>query len=217
MSKQFWGILIAIVIIFVGVVAFNNNGNEGNKSGSHAKPTSHIEGTSPKGIRLVEYGDYQCPSCGVFYPTVKAVADKYKDSVEFQFRNLPLTSLHPNAFAAARAAEAAGRQGKYWEMNGLLYQNQNAWNQSSDAYSIFKGYADSLGLKLDKFSTDYNSSAVNDAINADVAAFKKTGDDMATPTFYLQGKKLDNNQLVDSKGQPSVEAFSKLLDKALAE
>lgn len=218
MSKQFWGIIIAIAILFTGVVALNNNSDTGGKSGSSAKPTNHIEGKSPKGVKLVEYGDFQCSACGAFYPTVEQVVKKYQDSVQFQFRNLPLTSLHQNAFAAARAAEAADQQGKFWEMYRLLYQNQNEWSEREDAYSIFKGYAESLGLKLDKFATDYNSSAVNNAINADVAAFKKTGDDMATPTFYLNGKKLDNNSLADpATGQAGVEAFSKLLDKALAE
>ena len=227
MSKQFWGILAVIIIIFFGVVLVNSH-KDAKTSGSKGTPTSHVEGTTTKGIKLVEYGDYQCPGCGAFYQTVKDVADKYKGSVQFQFRNLPLTSLHPNAFAAARAAEAAALQNKFWEMHDLLYQqnvayynaqqtgqNYNTWIGASDPVPFFESYAKQLNLNTAKFKTDFTSSKVNNFINADIAAFKATGDDMATPTFYLNGKKLTSEQLTDKAGQPSVDAFSKLLDAAL--
>src|SRR6185437_12222322 len=122
MSKQFWIILAAIIVILGGIV-FVTNHNKPSTGAGNGKPTNHVEGISPTGAKLIEYGDYQCPVCGSFYSTVKQVAAKYDKTVVFQFRNLPLTSLHPNAFAAARAAEAAGLQGKYWEMHDMLYQN----------------------------------------------------------------------------------------------
>lgn len=214
MSKQFWVALAVIAAILIGIVVVTNNTKS--TTTSSGKPTSHVEGTSPEGVTLVEYGDYECPVCETFYPTVKQVAAKYSDKVLFQFRNLPLTSIHPNAFAAARAAEAAGLQGKYFEMHDLLYENQNSWVSASQPLSTFDIYARALGLDTSKFDKDYASEAVNNAINADLSAFDATGDEKATPTFYLDGKKLDNTQLINSSNQPTVDAFSKILDAELA-
>jgi len=215
MSKQFWIVLTAIIVILGGIV-FVTNHNKPSTSVSNSQPTNHVEGSSPTGAKLIEYGDYQCPVCGTFYSTVKQVAAKYSKTVVFQFRNLPLTSLHPNAFAAARAAEAAGLQGKYWEMHDMLYENQASWASVSDPQTIFDGYARALSLTASKFDTDYASDTVNNAINADLNTFAKTGDEMATPTFYLNGQRLSNVDLIDKTGQPSVDAFSKVIDTILA-
>lgn len=227
MSKQFWGILIAIVLVFFGVIVVNNK-EESKGSAAKGTPTNHVEGTSAKSVKLVEYGDYQCTGCGAFYQTVKDVAEKYNDTVQFQFRHLPLTSLHPNAFAAARAAEAAGLQNKFWEMHDRLYQENvtyynaqqqgqtiNSWIGASDPVPFFKAYAKELGLNETQFAADFASTKVNNFINADVSAFKQTKDAMATPTFYLNGKKLESKDISDNASQPSIDAFSKLLDAAL--
>lgn len=215
MSKQFWLMLAAIIVVLGGIL-FVTNHNKPATSGASGTATRHIEGTSPESVTLVEYGDYECPVCGSFYATVKQVAAQYSDKVIFQFRNLPLTSIHQNAFAAARAAEAAGLQNKYWEMHDALYENQSAWASASNPQTYFDGYAQQLGLNLTKFDSDYASEAVNSAINADLSAFSRTGDEEATPTFYLDGTKLDNLKLVDSSGTPSVSAFAKVLDAELA-
>lgn len=205
MSKRFWFVLAAIAIIFIGVVIINN-GNKANVPSS-AKATNHVEGGNAKGIALTEYGDYQCPFCGQYYPIVQNVVARYQNDIQFQFRNLPLTQLHPNAFAAARAAEAADLQGKFWQMHDKLYTSQSDWSGSSNANRIFESYATSLGLNLTKFKADFASKAVNDRINADIAAFNKTGYELSTPTFFLNGKKI----------QPtSVDAFSKLIDAEIA-
>lgn len=217
MTKSFWAILAVIVIVLGGIFVLSNKNNKNNASQTGgAAVTKHITGQGTSGVTLQEYGDYQCPICGTFYPTVKQIEEKYKDQIYFQFSNLPLTSLHPNAFAAARAAEAAGLQDKYFEMNDLLYTNQQVWSGSSSAETIFTGYAQQLGLNTAQFKSDFASTKVNDAINADVAAFKKTGNDQATPTFFLNGKKLNNTDLFDSSNQPSVDKFSKLIDAAIA-
>lgn len=213
MSKQFWIALAVIAAILIGIVVVTNHSKPTTASG---KPTSHLQGTSPDNVTLVEYGDYECPVCETFYPTVKQVAAKYSGKIVFQFRNLPLTSIHPNAFAAARAAEAAGLQGKYFEMHDLLYENQNSWVSASQPLTFFDTYAKSLGLNVSQFDKDYASEAVNDAINSDLSAFDATGDEKATPTFYLDGKKLDNTQLINSSNQPTIDAFSKVIDAELA-
>lgn len=215
MSKQFWAILAVIAVVFVGVIVFSGKKDDGS-SASKATPTNHVEGTNTTGVKLVEYGDYQCPVCGLYYTAVKQVAATYSDKITFQFRNLPLPSLHPNAFAAARAAEAAGDQNKYWQMHDALYENQQSWSSASNPMTFFNSYAKSIGLNMTQFAKDYAGSKSNDAINADVAAFDKTGDEKATPTFYLNGKKVDLAKLVDSNNEPTVAKFSAVIDAAIA-
>lgn len=218
MSKQFMAILAAVVaglaLIFFVTSGDKKDNSTGSSSGS-AQPTSHIQGEGKKKVTFMEYGDYQCPVCGAYYAPVKQVAEKYSQDIYFQFRNLPLTQIHPNAIAAARAAEAAGKQGKYFEMHDILYEQQQSWSSSSNALTIFQGYAGKLGLDLTKFNSDYSSSAVNDAIQADLTEFKKTGQDQATPTFFINGKYVPNSDLADDSG-PSVEKMSQVIEAAIA-
>lgn len=220
MDKRFLSILAAIAIIFIGifVLSSGSDNNKSNNSKSGNQPTSHIEGQGKKGVTLIEYGDYQCPICGIYYQPLKQIYAQFSEDIYFQFRNLPLVSVHPNAFSAARAAEAAGMQNKYWQMHDKLYENQETWSGSNNPLSIFKQYAQQLGLDANKFSSDYASSQVNDAINADLAAFTKTGKTEATPTFFLDGKSLDNQKLSDPQtGVPSVEKFAAVINAEIAQ
>lgn len=209
MDKRFLGILGAIIIIFIAIFAISQNSNNktanSNGSGSSAKTTNHVEGKGTSGVTLVEYGDYECPICENYYLPLKQAVARYNDQIHFQFRNLPLTAIHQNAFAGARAAEAASLQGKFWQMHDKLYENQNAWVSSSSPIDQFTQYAQQIGLDVNKFKSDYSSSQVNDSINADLAAFKKTGQEQATPTFFLDGKYLANTSLIDSNGAASAE------------
>jgi len=201
MDRRFLAILGAVIIIFIGIFAISQNSNNKNNTGggSQAQATKHIEGQGSAGVTLVEYGDYECPICEEYYQPLKQAAANYSSQIYFQFRNLPLTSIHPNAFAAARAAEAAGLQGKYWQMHDKLYENQNDWVSQSNPQSTFDQYAKDIGLNVSQFNTDYASSKVNNAINADLAAFAKTGQQQATPTFFLDGVYIDNTKLIDSQ------------------
>jgi protein-disulfide isomerase len=203
MDKRFWAFIGVIAVIFVGIIFFNSKKDSDT---GNAQPTNHVMNTGGK-ITLTEYGDYQCPACGSYYPIVKQVVDKYKDSVTFQFRNLPLTQIHPNAFSGARAAEAAAKQNKFWEMHDILYENQSSWSESSNPMDEFKDYAKQLGLNVQQFQDDYKSKAVSGPINADIAAFKKTGATMQTPSFFIDGKHVD--------AKADVDVISKLLDEAL--
>ncbi len=205
MSKSFWAIIAAIIVIFGGILFFKGRANA--PTNASGKPGSHLIGTSPAGVTLVEFGDYQCPYCGQFSPVVKQVQQKYNDKIVFQFRNLPLSQVHQNAFAAARVAEAAGLQGKYWQMHDLLYENQSAWSESSNAQDVFNQYASALKLNVNQFKIDAASSQVNDAINKDIADFLKTGNEESTPTFLLDGKKITPDFTIDT--------FSKYIDAEL--
>lgn len=207
MSKQFWGIILAIVLVFVAVVALTGKDSNAPSNSDQAKTSSHTVGAGTEGVTLVEYGDFQCPYCGLYYPTLKQVKQTYGDKIKFQFVHFPLTSLHPNAFAASRAAEAAGMQGKFWEMHDKLYEQQQAWSNAKDPLAVFSGYAETIGLDVNKFRTDFASRQVNDIINADMAdgnSKKLT----ATPTFFLNGKKVEVNN--------EVAAFEKLIDAEIA-
>lgn len=204
MNKSFWAIIAVIVLVFTGIVIFNKKEAV---APTNAKPTSHLIGDGASGVTLVEYGDFECQFCGQFYPLVKQIVDKYKTQIHFQFRNLPLLQVHPNAFAAARAAEAADKQGKYWQMHDLLFENQATWAGSDSASQTFEQYATQLGLNLQQFKTDVASPAINDTINADIAEFKKTKEELSTPTFFLDGKKIK---------AASLEEFSTLIDRAIA-
>ena len=206
MSKTFWAVIAIIVVVFGGIVFFNKDEAKApGTTNSSAQPTNHISGQGK--LTLIEYGDYQCPYCGAAYPIVKQVADKYKDQMRFQFRNLPLLQIHQNAFAAARAAEAAGLQNKFWEMHDLLYENQQAWSPSSNPRPMFEQYAAQLNLDAAKFKSDSASKKVNDIINADINEFNKTGEQTSTPTFLLNGKKIQPKN--------TVEDFSKIIDAEL--
>jgi len=219
MDKRFLGILVGIIVIFAGifVVAQHNSNNNSGATTNNAQPTNHVEGLGQKGVTLVEYGDYECPVCADYYPIVKQVAAQFNDQIYFQFRNLPLSTIHPNAFAAARAAEAAGLQNKYFQMHDTLYANQNNWVGQADPKSTFDTYAKNLGLNVSQFDSDYASSKVNDSINADLSTFLKTNQQEATPTFFLDGKFVDNSQFVDSKtGQLSVDKFATLINAEIA-
>jgi protein-disulfide isomerase len=227
MDKRFWAIVGVIIIGFMGIVLVNNQKaakDTTNPKNNAAQTTSHYIGKLDSKVTLTEYGDYQCSACKSFYPVVKQVKDKYAGKVRFQFRNLPLTSMHPNAFAGARAAEAADLQGKFWEMHDLLYENQDpygasGWVASKDPLSDhFVDYAKQLGLDTTKFKTDFASATVNNRINADLDTFKATKSQLSTPTFFINGTRVESSRLLDNsqQPQPSVEAFSKVLDEALA-
>jgi protein-disulfide isomerase len=220
MDKRFMGILVGLVVIFVAVFALTKNSSNNGSSGSssnQSQTTNHIEGQGQKGVTLVEYGDYECPICGVYYQPLKQVAAQFDKEIYFQFRNLPLTSIHANAFAAARAAEAAAQQNKFWEMHDALYDTQTDWSSSQSPQTIFESYAQQLGLNVTQFKQDYSSSKVNDAINADLAAFNKTGQAMATPTFFLDGHYIPNTQFSDPQtGAPSVTKLAAVINAEIA-
>jgi protein-disulfide isomerase len=208
MDKRFWAIIGVIIAVFAGVLWFSGKEEKKEDEGktTTSQATNHVKGKTDSKVTLVEYGDFQCPYCAQYYPIVEQVTQKYSDKIKFQFRNYPLAQLHLNAVSAARAAEAADMQGKYWEMYNKLYQTQTDWSESNSARTIFEGYATGLGLDLAKFKKDFASSATNDRINADKREFNELNLPKSTPTFLLNGKKI----------QPtSVEEFSKLIDEAL--
>lgn len=209
MSKLAWiifavvaaGILTLLIVLSprdkIDVSSINTNEVQ-SASTDNGNIADHVFGKVGSHVTLIEYGDFQCPGCGSAYPRVKAISEEYKDQLQFVFRNFPLTSIHPNAKAAAGAAEAAGLQGKYWEMHDLIYQSQTSWSLLTDKErtDAFNGYARQLGLDISKFDSDISSAAVTKKITFDQTIGKKAGVD-STPTFYLNGVKLDQATWAD--------------------
>jgi protein-disulfide isomerase len=194
MDKKFLVALAIILGIFVGYVYVVKKDNKTASSGTSSTSVSnHVRGAGTKKVTFTEYGDFQCPVCGQYFPIVKQIETKYGDSITFEFKNFPLDSIHQNARAAHRAAESAGKQGKFFEMYELIYTNQTAWSSSTNSALVFEGYATQLGLNLDTFKSDYTSEAVNNTINADQAAGKKLGVS-GTPTFFLNGRLVQDNE-----------------------
>lgn len=206
MNKVGWIIFGAVTVLLLGgLIAWNYIANPPidvssvdtkavlSASEQSGNVADHFKGSDSKKIIITEYGDFQCPGCGGAFPNVKQLMETNKDKVTLVFRNLPLTSIHPNARAAASAAEAAGLQGKYWEMHDLLFENQSGWSNADTKkrLEVFTEFAERLKLDVEKFKTDMGGSEVTQKIRFDQALAKKDGAS-ETPSFYLNGEKLDD-------------------------
>jgi protein-disulfide isomerase len=171
---------------------------DGTKLITSGPEADYVYGNKDAKVVLVEYGDFQCPGCGGAYPKLKFLKEEFKDQMAFTFRHFPLTTIHPNALTAASAASAAGKQGKFWEMHNILYENQNAWenlavNQRGD---VFKNYAKQIGLNVETFTEDLSSSDVSRKISTDRALGAKMKVD-STPTIFLNGEKMSTDVVND--------------------
>ena len=153
------------------------------------KPTvsnaDHAQGNMDADLVIVEYGDYQCPYCGAAYPILKKLMSQFGDQIKFVFRNFPLSEMHQYARAAALAAEAAGLQGKFWEMHDAIYENQRALNEM-----LLMKLAEKLKLNIPQFGEDIKSSKLAEKVDADFESGVMSGVN-GTPSFYVNGKKFD--------------------------
>ncbi|MCL4405406.1 MAG: DsbA family protein [Patescibacteria group bacterium] len=204
-------VLATITLVILGVMqpASSTNQDFAATTAPAITSTDHVEGSSNAKVSVIEYGDFQCPACGDFYPIVKQMITNYDSKIKFAFRNFPLPQ-HPDAQIAAQAAEAAGLQGEYWQMNNLLYEKQNEWTIASPSIVVsqfFDSYASSLGLNVNKFNVDINSTEVLNKIKDDVAGANSAAVNH-TPTFFINLKQIPNP---DSYGQ-----FKSTIDQALS-
>ncbi|APR87213.1 Periplasmic thiol:disulfide interchange protein DsbA [Minicystis rosea] len=145
----------------------------------------HAQGPANAPVTLVEYGDYECPHCGRAYPIVKAIQERLGDELRFVFRNFPLRELHRHAEAAAEAAEAAGAQGKFWEMHDLLFENQLDLGPAS-----LRRYAEHLDLDAHRFSRELESRVYAERVREDFMSGVRGGVN-GTPTFFINGHRHD--------------------------
>jgi protein-disulfide isomerase len=143
----------------------------------------HVRGPADAPVTLLEYGDYECPYCGNAAPTIAKLLDHFGDELRYVWRHLPLSDVHPNAQLAAEAAEAAGAQGRFWEMHDRLLADQDDL-AVSDLYR----HASALGLDLDRFSEDLVHRHGAPRVAEDVASADASGVS-GTPTFFVNGRR----------------------------
>jgi protein-disulfide isomerase len=141
----------------------------------------HVRG-SPAGRLIIEYGDYECPYSRQAFHAIQQVEQQLGGSLRFAFRHFPLTGIHPHALAAAAAAEAAARHGRFWEMHELLFHRQKALEDGD-----LRGYAAQLGLDVAAFDRDRASTAIADRIRRDVDSGLASGQVLGTPTLFIDG------------------------------
>lgn len=160
-----------------------------------ADNTDWVKGAALKDakVTLIEYADFQCPACGYYHPIVKRLGQEFKN-LSIVYRYFPLPQ-HNNALPSAQAAEAAGQQGKFWEMHDMLFANQNSWAGSNSPEEIFTAYAQTLNLDIAKFKTDFNSAETKTKIQTVYQSGASEID--GTPTFFLNNKKIQNPQSYD--------------------
>jgi len=147
----------------------------------------HIQGDPDAPIELLEYGDYQCPHCGRAYPIIKNIQKRLGKKLKFAFRNFPLTEIHPDAFNAAVAAEAAGQQKKFWEMHDIIFEHQRLL-----ATENILMYAKETGLNMAEFSRDIQSDVFLNKVEDDIESGIRSGVN-GTPSFYVNGKKYNGS------------------------
>lgn len=187
-----WGVGF-MAFLAVGLMVLGSLGSgKGMGTGSLAAVVVADEWT--KGARdakvtLVEYSDFECGACAAYYPIVQALLEEFGAKVQFVYRHFPLRQIHASAEYAARASEAAGKQGKFWEMHDLLFEKQSEWSAVYSGTTIFEEYASVLGLDVARFANDMTSKEVGDKVERDYASGLKSGVN-STPTFFLNGKKI---------------------------
>lgn len=200
--------IAVVALIILGIRAAGSNNNDAKPETSPTAITlsdsdkaglkeGQITGqtNSPK-VVVTEFGDFQCPACKQYEPTVEKIRSDYKDQVQLVFKHFPLyPTPHKNAQVSAYASEAAANQGKFWEMHDKLYDKQDDWAELGNPKDKFIGYAGDIGLDVDRFKRDYDSEAGKANINRD----KDLGTKLqlkGTPSFFINGT------LYEGKGGP---------------
>lgn len=222
-----WFIVIFLVVVTAAVIiagAYSGGGaGSTNASSTFVATTAPpitsadwTEGNPNAKVSLIEYGDFECPACGEYFPLMQQLLSNYSSTVLFVFRNFPLTTIHPFAEIGAQAAEAAGLEGgasKYWAMHDLLYTDQQQWSTNTAltpqqvVSQYFNGYAQSIGLNVSTFDADINTSSVMAKIQADVNG-GNTAQVGHTPTFFVNLTQIPN--------PTSLQDFENTLNAAIA-
>lgn len=209
--------LWALVVVGIGGVIFgmsklggNNTSSTFNQSAAlidAISPSDRFKGNKESKVVLVEYSDLQCPACNYYYPLVKQLGEEFGDKIGIAYRHFPLPQ-HKNAKLAAQAAEAAGRQGKFWDMHNIVFDNQEKWaeEKDADAKEKFLKYAESLSLNMDQFKSDMELKEIKDKIESDYDSGVRSKVN-ATPTFFLNGEKIQNPRSYDE--------FKDIINKAI--
>jgi len=214
-SNTLWwvvGILVIASVLTMIVFGAKSGGSNINVTGGKEPraidASDWVKGaTSTAKAILIEYSDFQCPACASYYPLIKSMTEKFGAELTFVYRYFPLSQIHINAKTAALAAEAAGRQGQFWEMHDLLFDRQLDWAERLDAKEMFVRYARELGLDETLFIADLAKPELKEKIAASYREGEAIGVN-STPTLFLNGRKL-------SPPPSSVAGFEQLITAAL--
>lgn len=188
--KNPWIVVGLLAVILFGGAILYSNYVAGTVEDESVSVTKHIKGNPDSSVVLVEYSDFQCPACAQFQPVVTELLNLYGDQISFEYRHFPLINIHPQAKAAALAAEAAGQQGKFFEYHDILFTRQSEWSGTANANQLFVDYAAELELDTDRFRQQQRARALSDKVENDMRA-GLLADVTGTPTFYLNGEKLE--------------------------
>lgn len=203
------GVVTIIVLIIGGLVMLVNTPSSPSSQASNVAPVSQkdIAKGNPKAkVTLIEYADFQCPACAAYHSVITQLQSEYQDKMFYVYRMFPLTNIHPNAKISAQAAYAAHKQGKFFEMDDLLYEGQKDWENQPDPKGIFIDYAKKLKLDAKRFQDDMNSNETKKYVE-DAENQASSEGITQTPTFILNGVKISN--------PGSYEEFKKLIDDEL--
>jgi protein-disulfide isomerase len=207
MKSYIW--MGAIILVLIAAMFFAVRITAGPKitfDPNVINPTDYVEGNASSSVIIVEYSDFQCPACRTYYFMMRELMVEFGDRVALVYHHFPLTEIHQNAEPAARAAEAAGKQGKFWEMHNLLFEKQDEWAKTDDAGTMFESYATLLGISVEQFRTDFSSQEIKDHVKAERASALKLGLP-GTPSFFVNGKQIQNPSTTD--------AFKEVINSAL--
>jgi protein-disulfide isomerase len=164
------------------------------RNGPGGEPSvTHIRGPADAPVTIEEFGDFQCPPCGMLSGPLKEMEDEHKNNLKVIFRHLPFP-VHAHAFEAACAAEAADLQGKFWEMHDLLYREQPNWSAASNARQVFASYAGMLGLEVDRFAKDMDSPEVKSRVEQDKKRASSLGIN-TTPSLFINNRSVPPDSL----------------------
>lgn len=194
-------VVVLLAALFGGWMFLRSSRQNGNENRATPDPAAEVKGAEPPHVRgnpnapvtLEEFGDFQCPTCGTYHAEVKKIEAEYGDRLRVIFRELPLVTIHEHALMAAQAAEAAGIQGKFFEMHDKLYETQTEWTPKKDLVPVFVDYAKQIGLNTDQFQKDLNGEIVAARIFQDGKRAHSFGL-KGTPSFFVNGQEARGEQ-----------------------
>ncbi len=194
-------VAVSFIVLLGGALVYS--ANKGGGTEEVVTLAEKVKGNPEATVVLAEHSDFQCPACASFTPALKEIMDAYGDQIRFEYHHFPLISIHPSAELAARASEAAGAQGKFWEMHDILFERQTSWSQNINPKNQFISYAEELGLDNEAFNRHLNSKTVREAVQNEMRE-GRTLELNSTPTFFLNGKKMEITTFDDFKKQIEV-------------
>jgi len=183
-GKIFLGVA---ALLIVGSIVISNQASSNADEGVVIE--TYVKGNADASVVVTEYSDFQCPACAQFYPVVKELMEERGDDIRFEYKHFPLVSIHPFAVQAAKAAEAAGQQGKFYEMHDKIFEGQTTWSRSANPMPFFVQYAEELELDVSTFRRHMRSGLIDQKVQDSFNEAREKGY-TGTPTFELNGERM---------------------------